>query len=160
MPTSFSGASRAQGMTCMTAMILPVACGFSSTDPPGPCPCTLRPFTLRCTVRVSCVVLLTVTTKCPKRERSASPLAKSMRTPGQLASVPVVTATEPSSSMTIEESRCARITVSGPGQSVSAVAAVTATIKITDMQIFMLVLCRILLYLSILRSTSRLRDGG
>ena len=130
MPSSFSGSSSVHGRPRTLATISPVACGFRITEPPGPCPCTPLPFTLRCTVRVSSVVLLTATTKRPKRERSASPFAKSMRTPGQLALTPVVTPTAPSASVVIDESLCARITVSEPGHSVSAHApAATAAAK-------------------------------
>ena len=141
MPSSVNGASNAHGRLRTLDTISPVVCGFSVTEPPGPCPCTPRPLTLRCTVRVSCVVLLTATTKRPKRERSASPFTKSMRTPGHFAFTPVVTTTEPSwSALMIDESVCARMTVSGPGHSVSAHAPAASAAVHANMTFFMQVL--------------------
>ena len=131
IPTSSSGSSSAHGRVRSAATISPVPCGLSVTFPPGPCPWKELPFTLRCTVRTWSVVLLTVTTNRLNRERSASPFKKSMRTPGQLFFTPVFTPTEPSASVAIEESACARISVSGPGHSTSPRAAATAAIPAT-----------------------------
>ena len=59
-----------------------------------------------------------------------------MRTPGQRAFTPVVTPREPSASGAMAESLCARITVSGPGHSVSDHAPIAAVAQESRQAIF------------------------
>ncbi len=120
MPSSESGASRAHGMLRISTQISPFACGGSVTAPPGVCPCTTTPFTLRFTTTALSVVLLTATETRPYFERSHSPPAKSMRTPGQRYSVPVLTPIDPSGSGSMTESGCAWSAVAADGHSTTA----------------------------------------
>ena len=107
MPSRARGSSSAHGMLRTSTQISPAARGCSATIPPGVCPCTVTPFTLRFTTTDLSVVLLTATAMRANRERSYSPPAKSMRTPGQRYSVPVFTSMDPSGSGAIAESGCA-----------------------------------------------------